>query len=262
MSQPRTALPSSVAPTTALKSSQWSANVVAMVGVMLAETSAPTAACAATNGVRGTVSRTPFAPRRMPATIGPSSSAAGRPSAPHAKENATDKASRTAHCIHSGQEASRESGSPGTQRLQRIAGGAPRLDAAQQRAHARVAQVHQHLCRRRGGGFVRAAAEEDDLAVLRQLRELAIHLSQVDRPRAGNRAAVQRALGVRPEIDDDRVLLAPDDVAQLLHGDARHANRLVEAPALPPLEGDVRGEEKREDPKRQSAFLLRPREER
>ncbi len=83
----------------------------------------------------------------------------------------------------------------------------------------------------------------------------------VDRERPGYESRVEAARDRRAYVDHHRVLVLVHQLAQFIHCDARHAKHLVEAPPLPPFEGDVGSEERGYDGDRREAEILQPRQE-
>ncbi len=77
-----------------------------MAGVMAIVTIAPMTPWAPVYGQRGTPRRTPLTPNTTPPSIGPSSSAAGSPIAPHSRLMSSDSSSNTLHCSSGGHAAS------------------------------------------------------------------------------------------------------------------------------------------------------------
>ena len=96
--QPRAALVAMIAATTARNSGQFLKKVMMMSPVMERATNRPTMVCATDTGRRGTRIRPPFVASRMPASIGPSSRAAGSATSSRSAASMTEPAIRIAHC--------------------------------------------------------------------------------------------------------------------------------------------------------------------
>ncbi len=96
--QPSAALVAMMAATTARNSGQFLKKVTMMSPVIERATNRPTMVCATLTGRRGTRIRPPLVASRMPASIGPSSSAAGSATSSSSVASTAEPASRIAHC--------------------------------------------------------------------------------------------------------------------------------------------------------------------
>src|SRR4051812_4755996 len=101
--------------------------------------------------------------------------------------------------------------------LGRMPGGLPRIEAAEQRPHPRVAAPQEDLRGAPGGRLVRAMAIHDDVAIGGEVVGLRDHV-EVEERGAGN--VWTRLLGeARSDIDDERTQLGIERGAQLVDAD-------------------------------------------
>src|SRR6185295_913718 len=116
---------------------------------------------------------------------------------------------------------------------QLVAGSDPGIEAAEEGAYARVAEVHQSLGGGRGARLVWAVAEEHDVVVERQAAAAAAHFGQIHDDGARNRATFVPG-ELCAQIDDHRLARLAHQLAQLVHRDACDAQSLVQTLPFPP----------------------------
>src|SRR4029078_5345478 len=101
-----------------------------------------------------------------------------------------------------------------------VAGCAPRIKAARQRAHAHEAPVHQHAGDTRRAGFVRSRTVDDDVAVWRQLRHVLVEIMDVNGNGAGHAPRIDFPRRLGAHIDDDGRRPLPHQPVKVVHRDA------------------------------------------
>src|ERR1700704_3140002 len=102
-----------------------------------------------------------------------------------------------------------------------------------------VAQIHQLSGDMNGASLIGARAVENDLAIRRHLVEPSIHLFKIRHQGTRNEMTGLVSSKCRAQVDDYRALAFNNQPVQLIDGNPRHAQPVVEATSLPPLDRDV-----------------------
>src|SRR5215831_15831061 len=139
--------------------------------------------------------------------------------------------------------------------------GDPRFESAKQRPDAYEAVVDEELRDLRGRRFVRARAVEDDLAIARKFLDVLLEAVHGQMQRARDVTRLERAGNLRSHVHDEWRLSGIHETVQLVDTDPGHAQHLVEAVPLPPLERYVADHDRDDDQDRDTSIALQVRKQ-